>query len=327
MRKKIVLTHLLAEEVMESLGRKFIIEVINSGEPKIIKKTIGDAKGLIIRIGFLDRETIMSFDNLEVIGRAGVGVDNIDLMAANEKGIPVVVTPGANTRSVAEHSLALIFALSKDLKISDIEMHKGNYNIRNYSRTFKVLDKKLGIIGFGNIGQEIARLCSFIGMKIIIFDPFVSQETVKNKGFKYTEQLNNLLKEADIISINVPLTKDTFDMISFKEFEMMKQDVIIVNCARGGIINEGSLIKALEMGKIGGAGLDVFSCEPLQRNHPILKFDNVITTPHIGGLTKEDFLATSKMVAEGVEAILNGKDWPHIANKEVYQNPKWKKRN
>ena len=321
--KKIVLTHKLDENIMKSLEEKFAIDIANSGNPNEIYPLLKDANGIIVRIGYLDRKTIMSLNNLEVIGRTGVGVDNIDLEAANEKGIPVVITPGANTRSVAEHTLAFILALSKDLKVNDMEMHKGNYNIRNNCKAFEILGKTLGIIGFGNIGQEVAKLCSSIGIKILIYDPFIKPKIVEDMGFQFTEQLELLLKKSDIISIHVPLTKDTAGMIGPKEFNIMKPGAIVVNCARGNIINEKALVEALKNNKINGAGLDVFSSEPINNSNPILEFKNVITTPHIAGLTGEAFFAMSKMVADGVSAVLSGERWPYVANKEVYKHSKW----
>lgn len=321
--KKIVLTHRLDERITKTLKEKFKVEVANTGDPDEMYPLIQDANGIIVRIGFLDYKTIMSLNNLEVIGRTGVGVDNIDLKAANEKGIPVVITPGANTRSVAEHTLTFILALSKDLKISDMEMHKGNYGIRNNCRAFEILGKTLGIIGFGNIGKEVAKFSSSLGMHILVFDPFIKPEIVEEMGFQFTEKLEVLLKNSDVISIHVPLTKDTTGLIGSKEFNIMKPGAIIVNCARGNIIDEKALIEALRENKIRGVGLDVFSSEPINEDNPILKFNNVITTPHIAGLTEEAFFAMSKMVADGVEAILSGEKWPYVANKEVYKNPKW----
>ena len=321
--KKIVLTHRLDETVMKALEEKFKIEVANTGDPNEMYPLLQDANGIIVRIGWLDRKTIMSMKNLQVIGRTGVGVDNIDLEAANERGIPVVVTPGANTRSVAEHTLAFILALSKDLKTNDMEMHKGNYNIRNNCKSFEVFGKTLGIIGFGNIGQKVAKLCSSIGIKILVYDPFIKPKIVKDMGFQFREQLELLLRKSDIISIHVALTKDTTGMIGAKEFNMMKPSVIIINCARGSIIDEKALVEALKNNKIRGAGLDVFSSEPINNSNPILEFKNVITTPHIAGLTGEAFFTMSKMVADGVSAVLSGEKWPYIANKEAYKHSKW----
>jgi len=322
--KKLVVTHRLNENIMELLDKKFKVEVANSGDPNEIYALIEDAHGIIVRIGYLDRKTIMSLNNLEVIGRTGVGVDNIDLEAANERGIPVVVTPGANIRSVAEHTLAFLLSLAKDLKINDMEMHKGNYSVRNHCRAFEIFGKTLGIIGFGNIGREVAKLCSSIGVKILIYDPFIPANAIKDDRFQYTEQLDFLLKQSDMISVHVPLTKDTHGMIGDREFKLMKPKIVIVNCARGNIIDENALIKALENNNVGGVGLDVFSSEPIDENSPILKFSNVITTPHIAGLTGEAFFEMSKMAAEGVEAILNKKKWPYVANREAYENAKWK---
>jgi len=324
MIKKVVVTHRLDENIMHFLENNFKVVVGNSGDPDEIYPLIKDANGIIVRIGYLDRKTIMSLDDLEVIGRTGVGVDNIDLEAATERGIPVVVTPGANIRSVAEHTLAFLLSLAKDLKINDMEMHKGNYGIRNQCRAIEIFGKTLGIIGYGNIGRELAKLCSNIGMKILVYDPFISAEAIENDKFQSTEQLDFLLQQSDMISVHVPLTKDTRGMIGQKEFTSMKSNVIIVNCARGNIIEENALIKALENDTIGGVGLDVFSSEPLEENSPILKFDKVITTPHIAGLTGEAFFAMSKMVADGVSTILGKEKWPYVANKEAYENARWK---
>jgi len=324
MIKKVVVTHRLNENIMHFLENNFKVEVANSGDPNEIYSIIKDAHGIIVRIGYLDRKTIMSLENLEVIGRTGVGVDNIDLEAASKRGIPVVVTPGANIRSVAEHTLALLLSLAKDLKINDMEMHKGNYSVRNQCRAFEIFGKTLGIIGFGNSGREIAKICSNIGVKILIYDPFIFTNTIKNNEFQFTKKLDFLLEQSDMISIHAPLTKDTFGMIGYEEFKLMKPNVVIVNCARGNIIDENALIEALENNNVGGVGLDVFSSEPLRVDSPILKYDKVITTPHIAGLTGEAFFAMSKMVAEGVSAILSKEKWPYVANKEAYENTKWK---
>jgi D-3-phosphoglycerate dehydrogenase len=225
---------------------------------------------------------------------------------------------------VAEHTLAFICALSKDLKVNDLEVHKGNYGIRNTCKAFEFLDKNLGLIGFGNIGKEVAKLCSSIGLNVSVYDPLVSSETVENEGYKFINNLDELISESDIITVHVPLVEETRGLIGLNEFSLMKTNVIIVNCARGGIVDQAALTEALENKTIGGVGLDVFASEPLDEDDPILKFDNVITTPHIAGLTKEAFYSMSKMVADGVESILSGKQWPYVANKEVYKCKKWK---
>lgn len=322
--KKVILSHRLYEDGMKVLEGKVDVKITNNGNPEEILAELVDADGFIIRIGYMDRKNIEAAKNLKVIARPGVGVDNVDLAAATERGIPVVIAPGANTRSVAEHAFAFMLAASKDMLRSDRQTRSGNFNVRNSYKAFELYGKTLGLIGYGNIGRILAQLSSAIGMKVIVFDPFVKPETITQQGYQYEKDLTRLLPNVDVLSLHVPLTDATRMMIGERELNLMKPNAVIVNCARGGIIDEQALAEALKNNKIHSAALDVFSSEPVNSDHPLLQLDNAIVTPHMAGLTREAASGVATMAAEGVLAILSGKKWPHVANKEVYEHPLWK---
>ena len=285
--KKVVLSHRLYEAGMKVLEDKVDIRITNTGKPKEMLPELLDADGLIIRIGSIDRETMMAAKNLKVIGRPGVGVDDVDVTAATELGIPVVVAPGANTRSVAEHALALILAASKDLLHSDRQTRGGDFHVRNSYKAFELSGKLLGLVGYGHIGQELAKLCSAIGMKVLVYDPFIRAEVIERQGHRYEKDLETLLRIADVISLHVPLTDQTRNMIGRRELGLMKPSAILINCARGGVIDEAALVEALKNNIIHSAGLDVFAAEPLPAGNPWADLDNVIITPHMAALTRE----------------------------------------
>jgi D-3-phosphoglycerate dehydrogenase / 2-oxoglutarate reductase len=324
--KKVVLSHRLYEAGMKVLEGKVDIRITDTGSPREMLPDLLDADGLILRIGSIDRETMAAAKNLKVIGRPGVGVDDVDVAAATELGIPVVIAPGANTRSVAEHTLALILAASKDLLNSDRKTRGGDFNARNAYKAFQLSGKLLGLVGCGHIGLELAKLCSAIGMKVLVYDPFIQAETIERQGYRYEKDLEPLLRSADVISLHVPLTNKTRNMIGEKELCLMKPSAILINCARGGVIDEAALTEALQTHRIHSAGLDVFASEPVRVDNPWVSLDNVIITPHMAGLTREAAAGVSVMAAEGVLAVLNGQKWPHVANQEVYYHPRWKDR-
>ncbi len=321
---KVVLTHRLYEDGMKVLQGKVDISITNNGNPREMLPELLDADGLIIRIGSIDRETMIAAKKLKVIGRPGVGVDNVDVAAATEMGIPVVIAPGANTRSVAEHVLTLMFAAAKDLLNSDSKTRKGEFNVRNSYKAFELTGKTFGLVGFGNIGRETARLCSAIGMKVVVYDPFVKPEAVASCGYQCETQLEAVLRCADVVSLHVPLTEQTHNLIGRNELGMMKPNAILINCARGEILDEQALEEALINKKIHSAAVDVLTHEPVDPNHPLLKLDNFIITPHMAGLTREAASGVSTKAAKGVLAVLSGIKWPDVANKEVYEHPKWK---
>lgn len=281
---------------------------------------------LIVRAApakIISREVMEKSPNLKVIGRTGVGFDSVDVDAATELGIPVVITPGANNRAVAEHSLTMMLALSKNLVEAQIETAKGNWAIRDAHKQFELYGKKAGIIGLGRIGRDVASLCSGIGMRVAGYDPFLTREQIETMGYEYYENYEDLLAACDVISIHVPLTEQTKDMIRKEQFGRMKKTALLINCSRGGIVNEPDLIEALNGGRIAGAGLDVFVGEELHPGNPLLDAKNLVFSPHSAAQTREAVINMATMCVEGCKAVCSGKKWKLVANPAVYGHSRW----
>ena len=323
---KVVISHRLHDDGMAVLEKAGVEVVItNSGDPKVMLPELKDADGVIIRIGSIDRETMEQCPNLKVIGRPGVGVDDVDVEAATELGIPVVIAPGANTRSVAEHAMAMMSACAKDMMRSDKEMRKGNFGIRSSYKAFELLGKTLGLIGYGHIGSVFADMAKGIGMNVIVYDPFVKKEAVEEKGYGYREDMRDVLKEADVVSLHTPLTPQTRNMIGEAELKLMKKDSILINCARGDIVDEEALNKALDENWIHSAGTDVVVHEPIDPADPIFSHDNIVVSPHMAGQTREAASGVATLAAEGTVAVINGEKWDKVCNPKAYDHARWQK--
>lgn len=322
--KKVVISHRLHDDGMEVLEKAGVeVAITNNGDPKVMLPELLDAEGLIIRIGSIDRETMLAAKNLKVIGRPGVGVDDVDVATATELGIPVVIAPGANTRSVAEHAFAFMFAAAKDMLHTDKELRKGNFGIRSAYKAFEIYGKTLGLVGYGHIGSVLAQMSASVGMNVVVYDPFVKPETITELGYQYESDLNALLQASDVVSLHVPLTPKTKNLIGEAELKVMKKTAILINCARGGIVDEAALAKALENNELHAAATDVFCNEPVTADEPLLKYDNMIVSPHMAGQTKEAASGVATMAAEGVVAVMNGQRWKYVCNPKAYEHPRW----
>ena len=221
----------------------------------------------------------------QVIGRAGVGVDNIDISSATRRGIVVMNTPDANTISAAEHTMALILALSRNVSYGHEGISKGEWN-RHKLIGSELCDKTLGIVGLGKIGREVLQRSQAFNMKILGYDPFLPKDFFREDELRICD-LDYLIENSDYITLHIPLTKDTKDLFDYNNLIKMKKDARIINVARGGIINEDDLSKALTENKIAGAALDVFESEPLPVDSPLISAPNIILTPHLGASTRE----------------------------------------
>jgi len=250
----------------------------------------------------------------------GVGYDHIDVEDASKKGIYVANTRGSNAESVAEHVFAFILGLSRKLPQADFFVKKGGWTSREEAGlpheliAHDLYEKTLGIVGLGAIGSRVARIAHGFNMHVLAYDPYVSIEAAMEKGVELVE-LEKLLKESDFVTLHVVLTEGTRGMISTKEFNLMKPTAYIINASRGPVIDKDALIRALKEKKIAGAGLDVFTKEPIDLENPLLKFDNVIVTPHCAGNSAEALKATSLMVSEEVVRILRGQIPKNLVNK------------
>ncbi len=312
---KILISDKLAEEGVQILKevKNFEVDCKYNLKPEELKKVIKDYDALIVRSGTtVTADIIDAADRLRVIGRAGVGLDNVDLKAATKKGIVAMNTPGGNTTSTAEHTMSMILALSRNIPQAYTSLKNGKWERTKFNGV-ELFDKTLGIIGLGRIGSTVAKMAKAFGMRVIAFDPFISAEVAVKLGVDFAE-LDEILKQSDYITIHIPKTDDTRYMISTKEIAKMKKSVRLINCARGGIIDEAALIAALEKGQIAGCALDVFEKEPLEPNSPFLKFDNCVVTPHLGASTSEAQINVAIEIAKTVRDALLGKGIVNAAN-------------
>ncbi len=312
---KILISDKLANEGVEILKAVESFEVdVNTGlKPEELKAIIKDYDAIIIRSATkLKADIIEAADKLKFIGRAGVGLDNVDLQTATKKGIVAMNTPAGNTTSTAEQTWSLILALSRNIAQACASMKAGKWERSKFGGV-ELYGKTLGIIGLGRIGSTVAKFAKAFGMTAIAYDPFLSMEVAAQKGVDMVE-LEKLLKESDYISVHIPKSSETTDLISDKEFDMMKKTVRLVNCARGGIVNEAALIKALQEGKIAGCALDVYEKEPPDMESSLFKLDNCVTTPHLGASTSEAQINVAIEIAETVRDALLGKGIINAAN-------------
>lgn len=312
---KILISDKLAKEGVEILEavKDFQVDCKFGIAPDELKSIIKDYDGLIIRSATkVTADILESADQLKVIGRAGVGLDNIDLKAATKKGVVAMNTPGGNTTSTAEHTMSMMLALSRNIPQACASMKAGKWDRPKFSGV-ELYGKKLGIIGFGRIGSTVAKFAKSFNMEVLAYDPFLSIEVSAQKGVTMVE-LEKLLEQSDYITVHIPKSAETQNLISDKEFDLVKKTVRVINCARGGIIDEKALAKALEEGKIAGCALDVYNQEPLAADSPLLKFDNCILTPHLGASTSEAQVNVAIEIAESVRNALLGKGIVNAAN-------------
>jgi len=266
-------------------NKEFKVEIYNKPSPEDFKRLIKDYDGLLIRSEVkVTADVIKDADKLRFIGRAGSGVDNVDIAVAAKRGIVVANVPGGNTISAVEHTIGLMLSLARSIPEAYKSLKDKKWNRKNFVGT-ELFGKTLGLIGLGRIGIEVAKRMLAFGMKVIAYDPFVNPDIARTNGIEI-KSIDEVYKEADYISIHSPLNDSTRGMINTAAIEKMKKGVRIVNCARGPIINEKDLCCAIKSGKVKGVALDVFKKEPPE-DWTIIEMDNVIVTPHLAASTKE----------------------------------------
>ncbi|MBF0385520.1 MAG: phosphoglycerate dehydrogenase [Candidatus Omnitrophica bacterium] len=313
---KILISDKMAEEGIKILRevKEFQVDVKTDYTPEQLTKAIKDYEAVIVRSATkLKAEIIEAADKLRFIGRAGVGLDNVDLKAATKKGIVAMNTPAGNTTSTAEQTWSLILALSRNIPQAVASLKSGKWE-RNKFEGVELHGKTIGIVGVGRIGSTVAKFAKSFNMRVIGFDPYLQKEVGEQKGVEMYNDLHQLLKESDYISIHIPKSSETKDLISDKEFNIMKKSARLINCARGGIVNEAALIKALEEKKIAGCALDVYEQEPPDFNSPLFKFENCVCTPHLGASTEEAQINVAIEIAQTIRDALLGKGIVNAAN-------------
>ncbi|MFA6141820.1 MAG: phosphoglycerate dehydrogenase [Candidatus Omnitrophota bacterium] len=311
---KVLISDSLSKEAVDILQKEkeFKVDVNTKLTPEELKKVIKDYDALLVRSATkVTKDIISAADKLKIIGRAGVGLDNVDVEAASKKGVIVVNTPGGNTISTAEHTFSMMLALSRNIPQADLSMRKGEWERKKFMGV-ELYGKTLGIAGLGRIGTEVAKRALSFGMKVLAYDPYLSAEKAKDLGIEPAD-LNHLFKESDYITVHTPLTDETRHMISDKEFGIMKKGVRILNCARGGIVDEEALARAIESGKVAGAAFDVYEEEP-PKNSKLSKFEKVVMTPHLGASTEEAQVNVAIDVANTVRDALLGRGIRNAVN-------------
>ena len=282
---------------------RFEVLVPDGWPDEEMRDALGRAHGLIVRSATkVTRELLDQAPNLKVVGRAGVGVDNIDLGVATELGIPVINAPEGNTVSAAELAMALILTVARNVSWADASVRGGAWARSKFSG-IEIRGKVLGLVGAGRIGTEVALRAQAFGMETIAYDPYLTEEHARNMGVERVE-LAGVIARGDVISLHVPLTPQTEGMIGEAELKAMKPTAILVNAARGGVVDEGALVDALESGEIAAAALDVYATEPLPEDSPLRGTKNLVLTPHLGASTAEAQELVSSEIARGVRAAL-----------------------
>ncbi len=306
-------------EILKKAGLD--VDVKTGLKPDELKAIIGQYHALVVRSATkATADVIEAAKNLKVIGRAGSGLDNVDKAAASKRGIVVMNTPGGNTITTAEHTIAMIFAVARKIPQANASLAANKWEKKKFMGT-ELFNKTLGVIGLGNIGGEVAKRAQGLGMNIIAYDPFLSEDKAKSMGIGKVE-IPELIKRADFITIHTPLTSETKGLINTKSIKTMKDGVYIINCARGGIINEKDLYTALESGKVAGAALDVFEKEPPE-NNPLVGHEKVVCTPHLGASTQEAQENVAIAIAEQIAdylvhgTIRNAVNFPSIPADQV----------
>lgn len=324
---KVLVADAIDQKGIDKLEEFADVVVDTSITPEELKKTIKDYDGIAIRSRTkMTADIIEAADNLKIIARAGVGVDNVDVEAATKKGIMVVNAPESTSITVAEHTMGLMLSVARKIAIADKSTKEGKWEKKLF-KGIELRGKTLGVIGMGRIGSQVVKRCKAFEMEAMAYDPYLPPEVAQKMGVKLTD-LDDVLEHADVITIHVPLTPETNHLISTEQFEIMKDNAIIINCARGGIIDEEALYDALKNNKIGGAALDVYEQEPPEDNK-LMTLDNIVCTPHIAASTKEAQKGAAIIIADEIEDLYNGKtpnniiNMPRMNNSELEDSAKY----
>ncbi|BAC14800.1 hypothetical conserved protein [Oceanobacillus iheyensis HTE831] len=296
--------------LLEENGASIVVPP--SHDEATLVEYVSDVDAIIARTEIYSEKVLENANRLKIIARHGIGVDNIDVKAATKYGIKVTNTPSANINAVAELVLTFMLASTRHLLPIDEAVRAGNFDIRNQLFGYELNGKTVGIIGFGNIGRLIAEKCRLgLGMNIVVFDPYVTAESVE-PYVELTESLEDLLRISDVVTLHVPYVRATHHLIHKDSFQIMKKDAILINAARGGVVDEKALVEALMNGEIRGACVDVFEEEPPKQENPLFKLENVIVTPHLGAQTYEAFKKMAIDAANEIISVKNGNAPEHL---------------
>ena len=309
-KKKILIIQAVHQAGMDLLKNQpnFDIEITDDDSESNLKAKIVDCDAISLRTAKVSSQVLNEAKKLQVISRHGVGYDNIDLKKAKEKDVKIAITANANAVTVAEHVMFMLLNISKGKDMYDKTVRSGNFNDRNkLPKAVELWDKNILIAGFGRIGRALIKRCLGFEMNVFVYDPFVSKEEIKSLGGNKVEDLKLAVKTMDAISIHMPFNDKTKNFINYDLLKNMKKNCIIINAARGGIINEDDLDRALNENLIFGAGLDVFEIEPPKNDNPLLKNNKVFLSPHAAPFTEECMIRMGKETIQNIIDFFNGK--------------------
>ena len=314
---KVLVVQGLHEQGLEMLKQRSDIEfnVLLSDDENEILEAAKDVNGITVRTAQITEKIINSSKNLQVISRHGVGYDSINLKSLNNKKIPLTIAAHSNMISVSEQAMFFLLALNKNVFYYDDFTRKGDWTNRWDVKAWDLAGKNIMVIGFGRIGSNFVKRALAFDMNVYVYDPYIDHEKIKKSGAIPIQNFKNNLSKMDAITLHCPKNEETTNLFTKKDFQTMKKNAIIINCARGGILNEDDLYEALLNEKIAGAGLDVFDVEPTPSSNPLFKLKNVILSPHIAGVTVE---STVRMATETVQNVLDVFD--NNVNKSVIVN-------
>lgn len=308
-----------AEEQSEAAKHSLDLRIEQS-TPETLVQNIRDADGILVQYARITAEVLDEAPKLRAIGRYGVGVDSVDIPAATERGIAVTNVPDYGTEAVSDHALGLALSIERGIPLLDRRIRQGTYDVSLARPLYGFQDRVLGVLGLGRIGLAMARKARSLGYRTIGYD-CIAEPGTQREGVDVVS-FEELIASSQVLSVHVPLTDDTRGMISAPEFEAMREDAVVINTARGGIIDTDALVAALEAGRIRGAGIDCHEQEPLPADHPITKLDNVVLTPHAAWYTEQSYGELKRRTLEGVADVLAGRRPRNILNPEVLSHPR-----
>ena len=301
--KKILIIENIHESGIKLLKEKkdFTFEIIDNSDPVFIKKKIDDCDAIVLRTFRLSAELINSAKKLQIISRHGVGYDNVDLDTIKKRNITLAITATTNAVAVVEHVFFMMLNISKNHDMYDKCVKSGEFSKRSQlPRTIELWNKKILIVGFGRIGQNLIKRCLGFEMEVFVYDPFIDENKINSLGGKKVSDFSSIIKDMDYVSVHVPLNDKTRNLINLNNMKTMKKTAILINAARGGVINESDLEVALNKNYIFGAGLDVFEKEPPDINNPLLKNKKVFLSPHTASFTEECMQRMSKETIQNI---------------------------
>lgn len=304
--KKVLYIQALHPSGMELLKKKYDVIVADNENKEYIKSIIGDFNAVVTRLTRIDKDIIESGKKLEAIAKHGVGTDNIDVNFAKAKGIEIITTGDANSNSVAEHTVFALGALSKRIPYLDVSVRKGHWAARDETGSVDFSEKTVGIVGLGRIGERVAKIVkNGFNAKVYVYDPFMTKEEIEKKEYLYVDTVEQLCEISDYITIHTPLTEGTRNLIDYKKLKLMKPTAYLANFARGGIVNEKDLFRALKEKVIAGAAIDAFEKEPPETESELMMLDNVLLSPHCGTFSEDSKKRMSLAVAYGIDKALS----------------------